>query len=67
MFVQDKSTNIIYLSNRTKDAINVPASWMKTPADINIGTANPISKVASLSGLGNRTGLRVASSRPSVY
>ena len=40
---------------------------MKVPAEIKIGAANPISKVASLSGFGNLAGDRVASKKPSEY
>jgi hypothetical protein len=38
---------------------------MKVPEEIRIGTAKPIMRVASLSGLGSRAGVRVASNKPS--
>lgn len=54
-----------YLSSRTTVPITIPASRINPPEEITIGTANPISRVASLSGLGNRAGVRVASRKPS--
>jgi len=65
MFVDLQECHKLYLSNRTIFPITVPANWIKMPAEIKIGTARPISNVASLSGFGKRAGLRVASSKPS--
>ena len=38
---------------------------MNVPAETNIGMAMPINRVASFRGLGNRTGVKVASNKPS--
>lgn len=67
MVVYEQDYHKLYLSNRTAVPIIVPANWIKMPAEIKIGTAKPISSVASLSGFGKRVGLRVASSKPSGW
>lgn len=65
--ISDNNIMKFYLSNRTKIATIMPTNRIKPPAEIKIGTAKPISSVASFSGLGNRTGVKVASSKPSGY
>lgn len=56
----------MYLPNRTTMPTSVPHKRMKTPAETKIGADKPKSSVASLRGFGNRTGVKVASNKPSV-